>query len=116
MPRLDHVAKSSDPPVTGCISEPATRTFCARTRARRAHHAGRARSQPLPYRRVVSGAKTAVRAAAVASTKPMSPAEAVPSISPRDAFVRMEIGLTSTNASSPAGNVSGSTKTLEGVS
>jgi hypothetical protein len=28
----------------------------------------------------------------------------------------MEIGLTSTNASSPAGNVSGSTKTLEGVS
>jgi hypothetical protein len=28
----------------------------------------------------------------------------------------MEIGLTPTNASSPAGNVSGSTKTLEGVS
>jgi hypothetical protein len=62
--------------------------------------------------RVVSGANTAVSAAAVASTIPMSVASAFPSIRPRDAVVRIEMGLTSTNASSAAGSVSGSTKTL----
>jgi hypothetical protein len=42
----------------------------------------------------------------------MSPASAFPSISPRDASARIEIGLTLTNASSALGSVSGSTKTL----
>ncbi len=49
------------------------------------------------------GANTAVSAAAVASTIAMSPASAFPSISPREAVARIEIGLTSTNASSAAG-------------
>ena len=47
----------------------------------------------------MSGANTAVSAAATASTIPMFAAEAVPSINPRDAVARMEIGLTFTNAS-----------------
>ena len=41
----------------------------------------------------MSGANTAVRAAAVASTIPMSAAATLPSISPRDASARMEIGV-----------------------
>ncbi len=69
--------------------------------------------QPLRYRRVVSGANTAVSTAAVASTMAMSPTSAVPSINPREAVARIETGLMFTKASSPAGNVSGSTKTLE---
>ena len=36
----------------------------------------------------------------------------LPAIRPRDASARIEIGLTSTNASSAAGSVSGSTNTL----
>ena len=40
------------------------------------------------------------------------PASAFPSIRPRDAVARIEIGLTLTNASSAPGSVSGSTKTL----
>ena len=58
-----------------------------------------AESQVLRYRRVVSGPNTAVSAAAVASTMPMCPTDAVPSISPRDAVARMEVGLTFTKAS-----------------
>ena len=42
----------------------------------------------------------------------MSLAAALPSISPRDASARIEIGLTLTNASSALGSVSGSTNTL----
>ena len=61
----------------------------------------------------MNGANTAVSSAAVASTMPMSEASAFPSISPRDAVARIETGLTSTNASSAAGRVSGSTKTFE---
>ena len=47
--------------------------------------------QPRRYRRVVSGAKIAVSAAAVASTITMSVVSALPCMSPRDAVARIEI-------------------------
>ena len=67
----------------------------------------------LRYSRVVSGAKMSVRAAATASEIAMSLPGASPSISPREASARIQIGLTFTNASSALGSVSGSTKTLD---
>ena len=63
-------------------------------------------------RRVVSGAKISVRAAAVASEIAMSlPCAALHQ--PAATVARIEIGLTFTNASSPLGSVSGSTNTLD---
>ena len=50
-------------------------------------------AQARRYRRVVSGANTAVSSAATPSTIAMSPASAFPSIRPREAVARIEIGL-----------------------
>ena len=55
----------------------------------------RSRAQPrVRYRRVVSGAKAAVSAAAVARTMTMSLAAALPSISPRETVAWQPTGAT----------------------
>src|SRR5918996_2235237 len=61
---------------------------------------------------MVSGANTAVSKAALPSETVSSRAGTDPSINARAAVTRCEIGLTSTNASSQPGSVSGSTNTL----
>ncbi len=67
----------------------------------------------LRYKRTVTGAKMAANAAAVASEMATSLPTGIPCIRPRDAVAKMEMGFTSTKASSKRGRVSGGTKTLD---
>lgn len=61
---------------------------------------------------MVSGPKTAVRAADASSTQPTWPAAAVPAIRARSAVTRWLTGFTSTKARSQPGKVAGLTNTL----
>src|SRR5262249_23195621 len=66
---------------------------------------------PGRYRRIVSGAKTAV-STAQASTQPAAPAAPVPDVRPHTAVVRWITGLTSTKARSQPDMICGPTKML----